>query len=305
MTGASKLFTAAAAVLAITVAGPVEAGHDHGGDGRGGGWHGGVAGRWWRLARSRSLARRWRLARQRPTPGLVQAWVGRFRVARDLRFGRIRSRLGRPGVCRPRRGLAGLAPRLGLERFWLGMGRGRLGVGWPAGGCFIRRDRRPPSDRRAAADLRSAAADRRRTSGDCPAADRCSPAAPRGRSSRNSGPAATYRRAARRGAAAADRCPAAACHRRCSGATARYRRAARLRALYRPPRPRLRDHRARLAAWWLHHRRPRNRWSDGGNIAFRPSGVRRGARRLSRPGAGPVPLGLGWGLAWRVARWRL
>ena len=45
MTGASRLFIAAAAVLAIISAGPVEAGHDHGEGGHGGGgWHGGGGG---------------------------------------------------------------------------------------------------------------------------------------------------------------------------------------------------------------------------------------------------------------------
>jgi hypothetical protein len=41
--------------------------------------------------------------------------VGRLRVARDLRLRPIRSRLGRAGVCRPSRGLVGLASCLGLE----------------------------------------------------------------------------------------------------------------------------------------------------------------------------------------------
>ena len=232
--------------------------------------------------------------------------VGRFRVARNLRLGPIRSRLGRAWVCRPGWGRAGLAPRLGLERFWLG--RGRLGVGWPAGRCFIRRDRRSSADRRAAADLRSAAADRRRSSGDRPDARRGSPASTCGGPSRSGGPTATHQRIARRGAAAADRHPAAACHRRCSGApAARHLCAARLCTVYRSSSAGLCDHRARLVAWRLHHRRLRNHWSDGGNITFRSSGVRRRTCRLSWSTATPIPLGLGRGLARRMARselWR-
>jgi hypothetical protein len=158
-------------------------------------------------------------------------------MARNICAGRIRSRLGRAGVCRAGRGLVGLAPRLGLERFWLGMGRWCLGVGWPAGRRVVRRDCRSPADRSATTDLHSPAADRRRTSGDRPAADRGSSAASRACSSRSGGPTAIYRRAARRGTAAANCSPAAACHRRCRGANARHLRAARLCALYRSSRP--------------------------------------------------------------------
>src|SRR5262249_25769756 len=64
----------------------------------------------------------------------------------------------------------------GLEYFGRGRGRGRRGVGRPAGRCSVRRDRRSPADRSASTDLHSAAAGRCRTSGDRAAVHRGSPA---------------------------------------------------------------------------------------------------------------------------------
>jgi hypothetical protein len=139
-----KLLIIAATALAITIAGSAEAEHDHGGEGwdggdrhEGRGWHGGEdrrlgSARQGRLARGLGLAwRRWlewpcRLARQRPTSRLVQARMGRSRVARTLRLG---LRLARARVYRPRCGLVGLAPLVGVERPWLGMAPRFMGLG--------------------------------------------------------------------------------------------------------------------------------------------------------------------------------
>jgi hypothetical protein len=246
-------------------------------------------------------------------------------MARVLRLGPIRARLGPAGVRRSGCRLVGLAPKLGLERFRLGMGRRRVGLGRPAGRRVVRGDRRSPADRRTTADLHRATADRRRTSGDLPAAHRSRPTT-RGRSSRV-GPAAAHRPAARRRAAAADRGPAAACHCRGGGSTARYLRAACLRPLYRSSRPGLREHWTRLVERWLHHRRRRSIGGGSSDRSFRPSRVRvRRGGRLPWSGAWAVSQGtsLGralargsrfrrlarrrfrrlarWGL-WRLARW--
>jgi hypothetical protein len=236
-------------------------------------------------------------------------------MARELRLGPIRARLGRARVRRSGRGLVGLAPRLGLERFRLGMGSGRLGLGWSAGWCVVWCDRRSAADRRATADLHRAAAGRRRASRDLPTADRCRPTA-RVRSFRV-GPAAADRPAARRRNPTADRGPAAACYRRCGGAAVRHLRAARLRAVFRSSRPGLRDHRTRLVERWLHHRRRRGTRGGSSDRSFQPSRVwvHRGVGRLSRSGARAVPRGTSLGRAlargsrgarfWRLARRRL
>src|SRR5262249_20334801 len=114
MTGACKLIVAAAAVLALTVAGPVEAGHDPGRR-RARGWRAARrrrvgrrrlawgwrvarwgrlgrrrSARWWRLARSRRLARRG-LARQWSASRLVQAGIRWPGVAWNLCFCAIRA----------------------------------------------------------------------------------------------------------------------------------------------------------------------------------------------------------------------
>ena len=206
-----------------------------------------------------------------------------------LRRGPIRARLGPAGVHRSGCRLVGLAAKLGLERFRRGMGRGRVGLGRPAGRCVVWGDRRSPADRRTTADLHRAAADRRRTSRDLPAAHRSRPTT-RGRSSRV-GPATADRPAARRRASTADRGPAAACHRRCGGATAHHLCTACLRAVYRSSRPVLRDHRTRLVERWLHHRRRRGTGGGSSDRSFRPSRVwvRRGGR-------------LPWSGAWAVSQ---
>ena len=197
------------------------------------------------------------------------------------------------------------------------MGRRHLGVGRPAFGCIVWHNRRPTRDRRTAADLRSAAADCPRTSGDRSAADRGSLAATRRSSSRarscpaaggpsgRRGPTAANRRAARRSRAAADRRAPAAPDRRCSGTPARHLYPARLCPLYRSARSDLRLHQTRLVAWRLCHRRLWRLRSNGSGRPFRPSRLCRAGCRLSRPTVGLVPLGLRWRLARRMARRRL
>src|SRR5580692_1491045 len=229
--------------------------------GRGETWRRGLA--WWcgmarrrlawrgRLAGWLGGARRWwlespcRLARQRPTSRLVQARVGQSRVARTRRLGLRLAYLAQARVRRPRRGLVGLASYLGLERLWLGMGPRFMGLGQPVCWCLDRRNCRSSGDRGAAADLRRTAADCCRTSIYPPAADRSGPAS-RCCSFCTCCRAAAGRPAARRDGAAADRGPAAPRNYRCGGAAINHLHAARLRVLYRPSRPGLRHHRARV-----------------------------------------------------------
>ena len=191
-----------------------------------------------------------------------------------------------------------MAPRLGLERFRLGMEPRCLGMGRLAGRRLVRRRLRSSPYYRAAADLCCTAADHCRPSCNSPAAPRGSPTAAGGCSARGSGPAAAIdRRAARRGIAPADCGFAAACRRCCSGASPRHPDAAGLRALYRSSRPGLGDDRACLVARRLRHRRLRSLRIDCGNITFRPSGVRRRSCRLSWSTVRSIPLGLGRGPA--------
>src|SRR3954452_6009674 len=93
------------------------------------------------------LAWRCRLARQWPTSRLVQAGVGRLWVARPRRLALWLAWLARTRFCRLRRGLAGLAADLGLERLRLGVGPPIMGLGQPVGWCFDRRGGRPSLDR--------------------------------------------------------------------------------------------------------------------------------------------------------------
>ena len=182
------------------------------------------------------------------------------------------------------------------------MGRRRLGVGWPAGGCVVRRNRRSSPYYRAAADLYCTATDRPRPSGNRSAADRgCTSS---GSASGSSASVAAHRATARRGPSAADRGAAATADRGSSSGAARYLRAARLCAFHRSSRFNLRDDRTRLVAWRLHYRRFCCRRRDGGYRPFRPSRICRRTYRLSWPTVGTLPLGLGWWLAPRMG-WRL
>ena len=147
----------------------------------GGGWHG--AGGWHDKAAAGTVRK------------LAWRRLARCRVARNLRFCAIRPRLGRARVRRRGHRLVGLAPRLGVERFRLGVGCRRLGMGRSAGGRVVRPDRRSAADRGTPADLHRASADRARTSGDRSAADCGRPPATGRCSSRGRGPAAAYRRA--------------------------------------------------------------------------------------------------------------
>src|SRR6516165_12519916 len=102
--------------------------------------------------------------------------MGRSGVEWTRGYGLRLAWMAQPRIYRPRRGLVGLAPHLGMGWVRLGVGSWFMGLGRPLGQCLGRRHRRPTVDCCTSTDLRRAPADRVRTALYQPTADRSGPA---------------------------------------------------------------------------------------------------------------------------------